>query len=195
MLKVDSMSINEEIEKILPILQRDGVVIYPTDTVWGIGCQASSMTAVKQIFQIKKRADSKKMVLLVDSHETLKQYVDRVPPKATKLIDHSKRPITIIYEKAKNLPTELIAADGSIAIRVIKDPFCQQLIQAINEPLVSTSANFSGDPPPKLFSEINPDLIALVDYTAQHRRPDTNWDDPSVIIKILPSGELFFIRK
>ncbi len=189
------MSITQEISKIVPILLKKGIIIYPTDTVWGVGCAASAVSAISKIFKIKKRDDSKKMVLLIDSLESLKKYVEYIPPKATKLIDHSTRPITIIYENAKNLPKELIAEDGSIAFRVIKDPFCNQLIKELEEPLVSTSANFSGDPPPKLYSEIDQDLIALVDYTVHHRRDDVNTNDPSVIVKVLPSGELFFIRK
>lgn len=189
------MSISEEISKIVPILTNDGIIIYPTDTVWGVGCRASAVSAINKIFQIKKRKDSKKLVLLIDCYESLQNYVGRIDPKATKLIDHFSRPVTIIYEQAKNLPAELIAEDGSIAFRIIKDPFCKQLIQELNEPLVSTSANFSGDPPPKLFSEINKELMEMVNYTAHHRRDDTNWQDPSVIVKVLPSGELFFIRK
>lgn len=189
------MSISEEISKIVPILTNDGIIIYPTDTVWGIGCRVSAVSSVNKIFKIKKRDTSKKLVLLTDSLESLKQYVEYIDPKATKLIDHMTRPLTIIYQKAKNLPDELVAEDGSVAFRVIKDPFCNQLIKELGEPLISSSANFSGDPPPKLFSEINQELRSLVDYTVQHRRNDTNWDDPSVIIKILPSGELFFIRK
>jgi len=189
------MSISEEILKIVPILTNDGIIIYPTDTVWGIGCRAGAVLAVNKIFKIKNREPSKKMVLLTDSLESLQNYVVRIHPKATKLIDHSTRPVTIIYEKAKNLPAELIAEDGSVAFRVIKDPFCNQLIKALNEPLVSTSANFSSESPPKLFSEMNSELRNMVDYTVQHRRMDENWQDPSVIVKILPSGELFFVRK
>ncbi len=188
------MSFKEEISKIVPILKEGGIIIYPTDTVWGIGCLATDQKAVDRLFSIKKRAPQKKMVLLWNNAETLSHFVERVPPKANNLIEFHKRPLTIVYENAINLPNNVISADGSVAIRIIKEDFCKTLIEQLGAPLVSSSANFSNEPPPRTFDEINAELLALVDYVVHHRRDDDQWEEPSTIVKITDDKELIFIR-
>ncbi len=185
---------NDEIQKIVPVLRAGGLIVFPTDTIWGIGCNALDKTAVKRIYELKKRSSDKAMPLLIDTYQRLLTYVERVHPKATALIDYHKRPLTIIYEKAKNLPDESISNDKSVAIRVVKDDFCKQLIAAADCPLVATSANFSGADSPRNFAEIDPTLLEKVDYIVQHRQNESELNEPSTIVKIAKNGELIFIR-
>ena len=135
------------------------------------------------------------MPLLIDTHQRLSTYVEYIHPKATALIDYHERPLTIIYNKAKNLPENAIAADGSVGIRVAKDAFCRQLIEAMDCPLVATSANYSGAPTPRNFSEIDPLFLKEVDYVVQYRRSEEILNQPSVIVKIADNGDLIFIRR
>ena len=129
-------------EKALEILKNGGVILYPTDTIWGIGCDATNVEAINKIFEIKKREKTKSMIILVESERRLQDLVD-VPEMAWQIIDLSEKPVTIVYENPKNLPKEILAEDGSIGIRLVKDDFCKKLISKLNKPLVSTSANFS----------------------------------------------------
>ena len=153
-------------QNIINILKSGGVILYPTDTIWGIGCDATNVKAINKIFEIKKREKTKSVIILVENEKRLQDLVD-VPEMAWEIIDLSEKPVTIVYEKARNLPKELLAEDGSIGIRLVKDDFCRKLISKLNKPLVSTSANFSGDKSPMKFSDINPEIIDLVDFTVE----------------------------
>ena len=141
-------------EKALEILKNGGVILYPTDTIWGIGCDATNVEAINKIFEIKKREKTKSMIILVENERRLQDLVD-VPEIAWQIIDLSEKPVTIVYENPKNLPKEILAEDGSIGIRLVKDDFCKKLISKLNKPLASTSANFSGDKSPLKFSDIS----------------------------------------
>ncbi|MEM7105429.1 MAG: L-threonylcarbamoyladenylate synthase [Bacteroidota bacterium] len=186
---------NEEISKIVPMLKSGGLIIYPTDTVWGIGCDALNEEAIANVYKLKQRNLSKSLILLVDDEKRIKQYVKQIHPKAQSLNEYYERPLTIIYDQAKNLPKLLPAENGSIAIRIVKDDFCKALIQALDAPLVSTSANFSNRRTPSNFSEIDQDLLEQVDYVVEHRRDDTTSALPSVVVKIAENGDLIFLRK
>lgn len=189
------MTFDEDIKNAVEVLKRGGVILYPTDTVWGIGCDASNAKAVERVYEIKRRADSKALIILVGNKHDLNRYVDEVPDVAAELIDVSVRPTTIIYDRGINMASNVTADDGSVAIRVTSDSYCQQLCRALRRPLVSTSANISGEPTPALFKEISPEIINAVDYVAEHRRRDTSRSIPSVIIKISADSTFKIIRK
>ena len=185
----------DDIEKALIVLKDGGLILYPTDTVWGIGCDATNAEAVSKVFRIKQRVDSKALLVLLDSANRLIQYVSEVPEVAYELIEVSDRPVTIIYPGAKNLAPNLIADDGSIGIRIPNDEFCRQLISRFRKPIVSTSANISGVATPALFSEIGTEIIDGVDYIVQRRQNDFTRNQPSSIIKLGVGGEIQIIRK
>ena len=180
-------------QKALEILKNGGVILYPTDTIWGIGCDATNVEAINKIFEIKKREKTKSMIILVENERRLQDLVD-VPEMAWQIIDLSEKPVTIVYENPKNLPKEILAEDGSIGIRLVKDDFCNKLISKLNKPLVSTSANISGQPTPKSFKEISPEIIKGVDYVVnlQHDKVCKN---PSTIIKLSLDNQVKIIRK
>lgn len=188
-------NIDEDVAAALEVLKRGGVILYPTDTVWGIGCDATRSEAVKRIFEIKKRADSKAMIVLVDSAERIDRYVEEVPDVALQLIDVAERPTTIVYDGARNVARELVADDGSIGIRVTTDEFSQKLCRALRRPLVSTSANVSGEPTARFFSEISDEIKSAVDYIATTRRNDTTPSQPSCVIKVSSGGVIKILRK
>ncbi len=165
------------------ILKEGKTLLYPTDTVWGIGCDATNERAVKKIYQIKKREESKSLIILVDSLEMLLNYVEKIPKKAKEILQTSSSPTTIIYQGAKNLAKNTIASDGTIAIRIVQDPFCQELIKQFGKPLVSTSANISGNPTPKSFSEIDQSILNTVDYVVNLRQNEIA-EKSSTILKI-----------
>lgn len=181
-------------EKITEILKSGGTILYPTDTIWGIGCDATNVEAIRKIFEIKKREKSKSVIILVESERRLQELVD-VPEMAWEIIDLSEKPITIVYESAKNLPPEILAEDGSIGIRLVKDDFCRQLISKLNKPLVSTSANFSGEKSPMKFSDINPEIISLVDFAAEENREKVSEYSGSSVIKIWKDGRIKVLRE
>lgn len=183
----------QEIENALTTLHRGEIILYPTDTVWGIGCDATNEQAVSKIFKLKNRTDSKSMICLVDSIEMLSFYVDDIPPVAFNLIEFSTRPTTIIYDYPKNIAKNLIAEDNSIGVRIVNDEFCKRLIKKLNRPLVSTSANISGTPTPKCFDDIQDEIKNKVDYIVQLNQ-DKISDKPSVIIKLKADGEVKIIR-
>ncbi len=147
-------------EPIIEILKSGGTILYPTDTIWGIGCDATNIEAVNKIFEIKNVRENKSMIILVESEKRLQDLVD-VPEMAWEIIDLSEKPVTIVYENPRGLPKELLAEDGSIGIRLVKNDFCKKLITKLNKPLVSTSANFSGDKSPLKFSDISRKSLAL----------------------------------
>lgn len=187
-------AMDEDIKNALEVLRRGGVILYPTDTVWGIGCDATNETAVARVFAMKRRADSKAMLTLIDSAAKLQGYVDEVPDVAYDLIEMSDKPLTIIYSGAKNLAGNLPADDGSIGIRVTNECFSHRLCERFHKPIVSTSANISGEPAPHNFSEISDEVRAAVDYVCTTRRDETGDAKPSSIIKLGAHGEVKVIR-
>ncbi len=186
----------DDINKALEVLRKGGVILYPTDTIWGIGCDATNNEAVSRIFDIKKRNDNKSLIVLLDTPARIAGYVDEVPDVAYQLMDLADRPLTLILEGAKNLAKNVInSSDLSIGLRVANDPFCQQLINRFRKPIVSTSANISGEQSPKSFIDINDEIKNQVDYIVNHRQNDMINANPSSIIKIRKNGEVQLIRK
>ena len=179
----------------LDVLKKGGVILYPTDTIWGIGCDATNTKAVERIYEIKKREDSKSMLMLVDEAWRLSDYIKDVPEMALQLIEVSDTPLTIIYSHAKGISLKLISEDGSVGIRVTSDEFCRKIIGSLNRPLVSTSANISGRPSPQNFSEISEEILKSVDYVVKWRQEERGKSIPSSIIKIGAGGEIDIIRK
>lgn len=182
--------LKEEIRKTLGILKNGGVILYPTDTIWGLGCDATNPEAVKRIYDIKKRADNKSMLVLLDDAGKIASYAD-VPDIALDLIEVADKPTTIIYPGAKRLAPNLIAEDGTIGIRITREEFTRSLIFRYNKPIVSTSANISGEPSPHFFGEISEEIKNAVDYIVDYRRNDHKPAAPSSIIKLGMGGEPF----
>lgn len=184
-----------EIKKACEILQNGGVILYPTDSIWGIGCDATNPEAIKKIYDIKKRTDSKSMLVLLDSEAKLDYYVEEVPPIAYDLIELSQKPLTIIYSKARNIASNLIAQDGTLGIRITREYFSNELCKRLRKPLVSTSANISGEIPPANFSEINKSIIQAVDYVVNYRQEESNKAQASSIIKLDKGGIIQILRE
>lgn len=187
--------IKEEIDKALDVLKSGGTILYPTDTIWGIGCDACNADAVERIYKLKGRDPGKSMIILLDSENKLESYVREVPTLAYDLIEYAENPLTIIYQGARNLAPNVIHEDGSIAIRVVKHPFCRQLIQRFRRPLVSTSANLSGQASAATFSEIDDAIIRNVDYVVKLEQDETVKKHSSSIMKLNSDGSFKFIRK
>lgn len=184
----------KEIEQTAQILLNGGVILYPTDTVWGIGCSALSEEAIGKIYKIKQRSESKSMIVLVDTIERLKTYVEELPEIALGLIRKAEKPLTIIYPKAMNLPLGLVASDGSIAIRIVNHPFCRKLIAEINAPLVSTSANISGEPTPMSYEDISTAIKSQMDLIIEQRFETSKNAQPSTIIRLIDMKNFEVIR-
>ena len=187
----------EDLQAALRVLREGGVILYPTDTVWGIGCDATNAEAVARLYAIKKRVDSKAMLVLLDGAGKLQGYLEHVPDTAWMLLEASEgqKPLTIIYPKAKNLAANLLAEDGSVGIRITEELFSKALCEQLRRPIVSTSANFSGEPAAKTFQQISPELIEAVDYVCQYRREDNRKCTPSSIIKIDEHERITIIRE
>ncbi len=185
----------DDINKALEVLRNGGVILYPTDTIWGIGCDATNAEAVQRIYEIKQREDSKSMLVLVHAEAMLPTYVGEMPEVAWELLEVATEPMTIIYPGARNLAPNLVSADGTIGIRVTPDAFCSQLISRFKKPIVSTSANISGQPSPGNFDEIDPALHDQVDYVVKWRQDDLARANPSSVIKLGPAGEIEILRK
>jgi|SRR6185437_15941607 len=179
----------------LKTLRAGGIILYPTDTIWGIGCEATNENAVKRIYDLKKREEKKSMIVLMDDVGMVNQYVSNPSQNILSYISLSEKPTTAIFKDAACLPKNMINEDGSIAIRIAKNDFCQQLIQRLQKPLVSTSANISGEMPPQNFTEVSDQIKNGVDYIVQHRQNDFSKNSPSAIVKINENGEIEFIRK
>lgn len=192
---MDNSGFKNELPEIVKVLKSGGIILYPTDTIWGIGCDATNAAAVEKIYALKKREDSKSMLLLIDNENRLQAYVNRVPEIAWELIDVSDKPITIIYPGAKNIASNLPASDGSIGIRISQDPFNQELIRKLGKPLVSTSANISGSRAPQVFDEISDEIKDGVDYITNYRQEDIERRQASSIIKLNEDGSFVIIRK
>lgn len=186
---------NEDINLAAGTVLNGGLILYPTDTVWGIGCNALNPEAVEKIFRLKQRADSKSLIILLAEAKDIFHYVAAPPPDIINQLKNFPRPTTVIYNQAIGFPDKLIAGDGSIGIRVTKDEFCKRLIKKIGVPLVSTSANISGQPSAKTFPEIATEIKAGVDYVVNYRRDDLSGQPPSRIIRFLPDGSQEIIRQ
>ena len=186
---------HNDLKKAVEVLRNGGVIIYPTDTIWGIGCDATNSEAVKRIYEIKKREDSKSMLVLMENPALLERYIDDVPEVAWDLVEITTTPLTVIYQHAKNLAHNLIAGDGSVGIRFTKEKFTSQLLQRFRRPLVSTSANISGEKSPAFFNEISDEIKSAVDYIVKFRQDDQTPSLPSSIIKLGSGGKIEIIRK
>ena len=184
----------EDLDKAIQCLRSGGIILYPTDTVWGIGCDATNSEAVAKIFALKERADAKSMLVLVDSIPALERIIPEVPDVAYDMIDLAIRPITIIYDDAKGVAPALIAEDGSLGVRVTKERFSQDICRILRRPIVSTSANISGEPTPAVFSAISQAIVDGVDYVVNYRQLDNSKAQPSQIIKLGRGGEVKVIR-
>jgi len=185
----------QDIKQAIDVMHQGGVILYPTDTVWGIGCDATNPEAVAKVYQIKHRDDSKAMICLVDSDARLQRYVRDVPNVAWDLLDLATKPTTVILDNAVNLAPNLIAEDGSIAMRITKDPFAKELCFRFQKALVSTSANISGEPAAANYADISQEIIDAVDYVCWSRRQEHKPHTPSSIIKLGIDGEVEIIRK
>lgn len=185
----------EDIKKACQVMREGGVILYPTDTIWGIGCDATNEDAVRRVYEIKQRQDSKAMLVLVDSSVKVDFYVRDVPEVAWDLIDLADKPLTIIYSGARNLAGNLLAEDGSVGIRVTDEAFSKRLCQQFRKAVVSTSANISGQPSPKNFSEISEEVKAAVDYIVGYRQEEISNPKPSSIIKLDKGGVIKIIRE
>ncbi len=185
----------DDINVALQVLRKGGVILYPTDTIWGIGCDATNPAAVDRVYEIKQRNDAKSMLVLLDNAASLDRYVQQVPDIAWDLIGLADKPLTIIYPGAKNLAENLLSEDRSVGIRIVQDEFCRLLIQQFRKPVVSTSANISGEAWPENFNSINPAILKRVDYIVKWRQKDFAKGKPSAIMKLGLKGEVEIIRQ
>ncbi len=185
---------DEDIKLACEVLKQGGVILYPTDTVWGIGCDATCSKAVKRVFEIKHRADHKAMIVLLGNENQLEHYVDEVPEIAYDLVTLCDRPLTIVYDRGINLAPELLGADGSVGIRVTHEEFSRKLCNAFRRPIVSTSANLSGMVAPAIFDEIPEDIKSQMDYIVKTRQNDTQHHEPSSVMKLSGDGTVKVLR-
>lgn len=181
-------------QNLINTLQSGGTILYPTDTIWGIGCDATNIEAINRIFEIKKREKNKSMIILVENEKRLQDLVE-VPELAWEIMDLSEKPVTIIYENPKGLPKEILAEDGSIGIRLVKDNYLKKLIGKLNKPLVSTSANLSGDKSPMKFSDINQEIINSVDAVAEENHDKISEYSGSSVIRMWNDGRVKVLRE
>lgn len=184
----------DEIYNALEVLKKGGLILYPTDTVWGIGCDATNYEAVQKIFQLKQREENKAMICLVSDYKMLNQYVEEIPEVAYDILKSTKDPTTVIYDNPIRVAENLVPEDNTLAIRVCRDKFCNQLIKKLRRPLVSTSANLSGKPAPKSFKQIAPEILKGVDYVVNLRLKQKK-AKPSTIIKLGLDGSVKIIRE
>ena len=185
---------NEEIQKAFEVIQKGGIILYPTDTVWGIGCDATNEEAVAKIYKLKQRAETQSMIVLMNGEKMIYNVFKEIPEVAWQIIDLSENPTTLVLDKPRNVAPNLIAPDQTLGIRIVKEPFCFKLMEKMKKPLVSTSANISGQPTPKSFKEISPEIIKGVDYVVNlHREKIAG--KPSTIIKLTNDSQVKVIRK
>lgn len=187
--------LKEEINKALEVLKSGGVILYPTDTIWGLGCDATNQAAVDKLLKIKNRPAEKSLIVLLDVDNKIQSYINEVPEVAYDLIEYAENPLTIIFSGAKNLAANVINEDGSVGIRVVKHDFCTPLIQRFRKPIVSTSANISGAPSPKNFDDVSSEITEAVDYIVDFEQENKSSRKPSTIMKLSPGGQFEFIRK
>lgn len=191
---MDQEDFKADLQEALATLRKGGVILYPTDTIWGIGADATNPEAVARIYALKRRADSKSMLALVDSADSLYRWLENVPETALQLIDVAVDPLTIIYDSPRGIAPNMLAPDGSLGIRITSERFSRELCRRLGRPLVSTSANISGHPSAPFFGMIEPDILEGVDYVARYRRDDTTPHRPSGIIKVTDRETLTIIR-
>ena len=185
----------DQINTATEILKQGGIILYPTDTIWGIGCDATNEEAVKRIYKLKKRSDSKSLIVLVENDVRLERTVEEVPEVAWNIIDFSKKPITIIYDNPKGIAKSAVNKDNSLGIRVVKDAFCKKLISKLNKPIISTSANISGEKQANFFAEISQEIKNSVDHIVNLRQNESEPKQSSTIIKLGSSGLIKIIRE
>lgn len=186
---------DKDIKSAIDVMRNGGVILYPTDTVWGIGCDATNAAAVARVYEIKRRVDSKALICLVDSEARLQRYVRNVPNVAWDIIELATKPVTVILDGAVNLAPNLLAEDGSVALRVTREPFSKELCYRFQKAIVSTSANFSGEPSASNYCDIDPALLEAVDYVCTSRRQEKKPHTPSSIVRLRQNGEVEIIRK
>lgn len=189
-----SSALTSEVARAAEIVKRGGVILYPTDTVWGIGCDGSNPEAVAKVFKIKRRADNKAMIILTASADDVECYVESMPDVARDLIEYSDKPLTIVYDKGVRLAPALTGQDGSVGIRVTREEFSAALCRRLRRPLVSTSANISGTPAPAIFAEISPEILEAVDYVVDYRRDDVRRAQPSTVMRLSSDGQFKILR-
>jgi len=189
------MKQEEDIKKAVEVMRQGGIILYPTDTIWGIGCDATNEEAVRKVYALKQRDDSKALICLVDSDARMQRYVRHVPDVAWDIIELATKPTTLILDGATGLDTNLMAADGSIAMRVTREPFSRELCYRMQKPIVSTSANISGEPAAQNYRDIDPRILEAVDYICWTRRQEHQPHQPSSIIKLTADGVVTIIRK
>lgn len=187
--------IQQDIRQAVDTMRRGGVILYPTDTIWGLGCDARNAEAVRRIYDIKHRADSKALITMVDSLAMLDSIVEEVPEVAEQLIEAAVDPVTIVYDRGRNVAPDLLAPDGSIGVRLTREPFSAALCRAFRGPVVSTSANVSGNPSPMSFAAIAPEILDAVDYVCLSRRDEADAPKASSVIKISSGGLFKILRK
>jgi L-threonylcarbamoyladenylate synthase len=184
----------DDIKNALKVLRAGGVILYPTDTIWGLGCDGTNAEAVRKIYSIKQREDSKSLIILVNSTDMLTRYVDNPPDVALQMAELTDRPLTIVYDKGRSLASGVTASDGTVGVRLCYDQFCDELITALRKPLVSTSANISGEDAPALFDEINEEIKAQVDYICLWRQDDRSRAKASSVIRVSGNGVVKILR-
>ena len=187
--------LKDDINNALEVIKNGGIILYPTDTIWGLGCDATNESAVEKIIKLKGSAESKSMIILLDTENKLDSYVSEVPEIAYDLIEYAENPLTIVFSGAKNLAQNVINQDKSVGIRIVRHPFCEQLIQRFRKPIVSTSANLSGHPSPKNFAEVSEEILNGVDYVVSFGQDDLKENKPSTIMKLEADGRFAFIRR
>jgi L-threonylcarbamoyladenylate synthase len=188
------VNLEEDIKNSLNVLKSGGIILYPTDTIWGLGCDATNSSAIHRIFKIKSRDEARSLIILVNSESMVERYVKEVPESAFQITEVSDKPVTIIYPEGKNLAPGVCAEDGSVAIRICNEPFCNELILRFRKPIVSTSANQSGEPYPLWFGEIDQKILSLADYIVKYRQEDKEEQSASPVIKIDRNGVFTILR-
>lgn len=189
-----SQESKEDIRRAVEVMNQGGVILYPTDTIWGLGCDATNPEAVKRIYEIKQRTDAKALISLVDSETKVQFYVKEVPEVAWDVMEFSEKPMTVVFDGGRNLAPNLLAEDGSVAIRITKEAFSKELCMRMKRAVVSTSANISGQPAPRCFSEISEEIKKAVDYICTSRQDEPPTQTASSIIKLGAGGEVTIIR-
>lgn len=187
-------NLQHDINDCCRVMEQGGLILYPTDTIWGIGCDATNEKAVEKIYKLKKRDDKKSMIILVADEKDILNYAEDPGKKIFDYLSSTEKPTTVIYERAKNIASNIINSDGTTAIRIVKDIFCKHLIDQFRKPIVSTSANISGEPFPKNFNEISSAIKNGADYIVQHRRDDIMSSQPSSIIRLNAEGKIEVLR-
>ena len=187
-------NLNDEIQKAFEVIKDGGIILYPTDTVWGIGCDATNPEAVAKIYKLKQRAETQSMIVLMNGERMMYNVFNDIPEVAWQILDFSENPTTLVLDNPRNVAANIIATDKTLGVRIIKEPFCFKLLERMKKPLVSTSANISGQPTPKSFKEINPEIIKGVDYVVNLQR-DKLAGKPSTIIKLTSDSQVKVIRK